>query len=332
MKTERIVVDPSAPDPRAIARCADVLLRGGLVAFATETVYGLGALADDDRAARSIFEAKGRPPHNPLISHVADVVAARRLAPVWTKSAELLASKFWPGPLTLVVQKAPSIASVVCAGLDAMSLRVPAHPTAQALLKAVGRPIAAPSANRSNALSPTNAEHVLQQLDGRIHIVLDAGPCAVGLESTVIDLCSSPPVMLRPGRITIDELRAVLGAVDARSATVAHGAARSSPGLDAKHYAPRARLELLSLQELRAIVRGTTAKVGVVSVGECGVEADEHCVVRALASEPEAYGAALYEALHSLDDAGCEVILCERVPPGAPWDAARDRLARASAK
>lgn len=332
MKTERIVVDPTSPDPRAIARCADVLLRGGLVAFATETVYGLGALADDERAARSIYEAKGRPSHNPLISHVGDVAAARALAPVWSDAAEALARAFWPGPLTIVVPKAASIAPIVCAGLDAMSLRVPAHPVAMALLRAVGRPVAAPSANRSNQLSPTTADHVLQQLDGRIDVVLDAGPCAVGLESTVIDLCSTPPVLLRPGRITADELRSVVGAVDVRSDVVAHGTARASPGLDAKHYAPNARLELHSLPELQRRMSDSSTRVGVITVGDHALASDERRLIRALSDEPSKYGAALYEALHDLDDRGCEVILCERVPDGGAWDAARDRLARASAK
>lgn len=332
MKTERIIVDPDAPDPRAIARCAEVLLRGGLVAFATETVYGLGALADDERAARSIFAAKGRPSHNPLISHLADTAAARALAPVWSSEAEALAAAFWPGPLTIVVPKAPSIAPVVCAGLEAMSLRVPAHTVAQALLRAVGRPVAAPSANRSNQLSPTTADHVLQQLDGRIDMVLDAGPCAVGLESTVVDLCSSPPTLLRPGRITADELSRIVGPVAARSSVVAHGVARASPGLDAKHYAPNARLEVLSWPELQDRLSAVATKTGVVTVGDRGVAPSESLVVRALSSDPAEYGAALYEALHALDDRGCQRILCERVPDGGAWDAARDRLSRASAK
>jgi L-threonylcarbamoyladenylate synthase len=218
----------------------------------------------------------------------------------------------------------------VCGGLDAMAVRVPAHPVALALLRAVRRPVAAPSANRSNELSPTTAQHVLRALDGRIDMVLDGGPCSVGLESTVLDLCGETPVILRPGRVTLDELAPFAPGVTLRADTMAHGAPRPSPGMDAKHYAPRARLVLVDRAELPSQRTTLDGPLGVITVGpapRCAPGA----IVRALPADPHGYGAMLYESLHALDLAGCAVIACERVPDGAPWDAARDRLRRASA-
>ncbi len=330
MQTEIVTVDRARPDAQAIARCARALLEGGLVAFPTETVYGLGALADDEAAAARIYRAKGRPSHNPLISHLPDTAAVRALAPVWSDEAEALAARFWPGPLTLVVPRAPSIGRGVCGGLDAMAVRVPSHPVARALLEAVNRPLAAPSANRSNEISPTSAAHVLRGLDGRIDLVLDGGPCEVGLESTVVDLCGPRPVILRPGSVTIEAIDAVVPGTTARAGTLAHGAPRASPGMDARHYAPRAPLRVLSRAALRALPSSATGLTGIVSVGPLDGLAHEF-IVRALPTEPEGYGAMLYNALHALDAMGCEAIACEQVPEGARWDAARDRLARASA-
>lgn len=331
MKTDLLVVDAAAPEADRIAHAAAVLLRGGLVAFPTETVYGLGALADDERAALSIYAAKGRPSHNPLISHLPGIEAARALAPVWTDDAERLAARFWPGPLTVVVPRAPSISRAVCGGLDAMALRVPAHPVALALLRAVGRPVAAPSANRSNQLSPTTAEHVMRGLDGRIDLVLDGGACRVGLESTVIDLCGPTPVVLRPGTITIEQIRAVVPAAQLRADVLAHGVARPSPGMDAKHYAPRTPLVVLDRAAMVAAILESSDTMGVLCIGSAPVEASARVVVAALSSDPDAYAAQLYERLHWLDAQGCDRILCERVPDSHAWDAARDRLQRASA-
>lgn len=330
MKTEMFAVDPADPDPRVIERCASLLREGRLVAFPTETVYGLGALADDETAARAIFVAKGRPSYNPLISHLPDVGAARALATAWSESAEALARAFWPGPLTIVVPRAPSIARVACGGLDAMALRVPDHPVALALLRATRRPIAAPSANRSNELSPTTAEHVRQQLDGRIDAILDGGPCRVGLESTVVDLCGPTPTVLRPGMITVDQLRAIVGAVHARAPLVTRDQPRTSPGMDVKHYAPRAKLSLATRAELQRVIEQRRGKIGVITVGDARIERGATVVHRPLPSDAEGFSAALYGALHALDDVGCDEIVCEQVPDGALWDAARDRLTRAS--
>ena len=223
-----------APDPAGIARAAALLRSGALVAFGTETVYGLGADATDAQAVAAVFEAKGRPRFNPLICHYPDVAAAfARVAA--NPIARSLAGAFWPGPLTMVLPRAAGceVALLTGAGLDTLAVRVPAHPVALALLEAVGRPVAAPSANRSGGVSPTTARHVLDGLDGRIAAVLDCGPCPVGVESTVLDL-TGPPALLRPGGVTAEAIEAVIGPLGRQDAT---GAPRS-PGMGASHYAP----------------------------------------------------------------------------------------------
>ncbi len=199
MHTELLAVDPFSPEPERIARAAEVLRRGGLVAFPTETVYGLGANALDPNAVAGIFHAKGRPANNPVIVHVAEARDVLRVVADWPEIAERLAQRFWPGPLTLVLPKRAGVPDVVTAGGPTVAVRVPAHPVALALLRAVGVPIAAPSANRSTQLSPTRAEHVQRGLDGLIDLILDGGPTTGGLESTVLDVTTTPPRLLRPG-------------------------------------------------------------------------------------------------------------------------------------
>ena len=201
------------PEPAVIAEAAAILRRGGVVAFPTETVYGLGANAMDAAAVQSIFAAKGRPADNPVIVHVADTAAARRLAAHWPDIATLLAEKFWPGSLTLILPKRPEMPEVVTAGGSTVGIRVPAHPIALELLRVAEIPIAAPSANRSTQISPTTAAHVMQSLNGRIDLVLDGGPTTGGLESTVLDLTVDPPRILRPGLVTRQQLQAVIGNV-----------------------------------------------------------------------------------------------------------------------
>jgi L-threonylcarbamoyladenylate synthase len=239
-----------APDKAGIARAAEILREGRLVAFPTETVYGLGGDARDDHAVAAIFDAKGRPQFNPLIVHVADLEAAERL--VWlNKAARKLAQAFWPGPLTLVAQRRADsgISRLASAGLRTLAVRVPAHPLARALLAAFGGPLAAPSANASGQISPTAAEHVMESLGGRIAAVLDGGPCAVGLESTIIGFGGGHPVLLRPGGLTLDAIEAVLGEpVAANPAPPAQAEdaapAVTAPGQLASHYAPNATLRL----------------------------------------------------------------------------------------
>ena len=314
-----------------IATAADVLRRGGLVAFPTETVYGLGANALDADAVGRIFAAKGRPAANPLIVHVADAAGVGAIAADWPDAAARLAERFWPGPLTLVLPKRDAVPGVVTAGGPTVAVRVPAHPVARALLRAAGVPVAAPSANRSSELSPTTAEHVLRGLGGRIDLILDAGPCPGGIESTVLDVTSDPPRLLRPGLVTPAEIEAVIGPIrrPGGQASAAVPVLRS-PGLLAKHYAPRAPLELadgdgrarveVMIREGRRVGWLTWPGVGDVA-GAVRVE---------LPCDPAAYAAGLYAALHDLDAAGVERIVVARPPDDEAWLAVRDRLRRAA--
>ena len=242
------------PDAASIALAADILRGGGLVAFPTETVYGLGADACDERAVARIYAAKGRPPTNPIIVHTHDGSSARALTTAWPPQADALAKRFWPGPLTLVLPKSHAIPAIVTAGGPTVAVRVPAHPVALALLRAAGIPLAAPSANRSFALSPTRCEHVLRDLDGRVDLVIDGGPTPGGIESTVLDVTDSPACILRPGLVSRADIEAVIGRIEyaATPAAGRHGGEAPamdavgheplcSPGMLARHYAPRGR-------------------------------------------------------------------------------------------
>ncbi len=266
--TEHALVNPERPDPKWIRRAAEIIRAGGLVAFPTETVYGLGADALNPEAVRGIFEAKGRPATNPLIVHVEGAEEARRLVLRWPEAAERLARRFWPGPLTLILEKARCVPGIVTAGGPTVAIRAPSHPVARALIRAARTPIAAPSANRSMRLSPTRAEHVIEQLGGRVALVLDGGPTPGGIESTVLDLASETPRVLRPGPIAPSALDVALG----RRMSAAAGKDKSghsadlpesepgavrSPGLMARHYAPRTPLECIEPEPLDGIPRGT---------------------------------------------------------------------------
>lgn len=243
--TDVLIVDPLHPDPDVIATAAARLQAGGLVAFPTETVYGLGAHALDRAAVRRVFEAKGRPSSDPLIVHVALLAQVRELTIEIPETARILAARFWPGPLTLVLKRSSVVPDEVTAGLDTVAVRVPAHPVARALIDRAGVPVAAPSANLFSRPSPTHADHVLHDLDGRIDVVIDAGATPVGVESTVVDLAHGTPTILRPGATTIDMLRELLP--DTRMAMPAgpgSDGAMPSPGLLERHYSPRAPLTL----------------------------------------------------------------------------------------
>jgi L-threonylcarbamoyladenylate synthase len=284
-----------------ISRAAALLRAGGLVAFPTETVYGLGANALDEKAVRSIFEAKGRPLSSPLIVHVASIAMARELALEWPDQAERLAGRFWPGPLTIIVPKQPHIPALVTAGLPGVGLRIPAHPLAKALLEAAQIPIAAPSANRFTELSPTTAEHVRRSLGKKVEMVLDGGPCTVGIESTVISLTGPIPRILRPGMITQTQIEEVIGLVE-------KGGGAESPGQHPKHYSPRTR-----------IVFGTPPDSGR------GVHLD----LAAMPHDPVGYGESLYRVLHDLDQQDYDWISVELPPDTPEWAGIRDRLIRA---
>ncbi|MDR1070211.1 MAG: threonylcarbamoyl-AMP synthase [Gracilibacteraceae bacterium] len=226
----------------AIQTAAALLRDGGLVAFPTETVYGLGANALDAAACRRIFAAKGRPADNPLIVHIADMAQAETVCAAWPPEARLLAAKFWPGPLTLVLPRRRAVPPEVTGGLDTVGVRMPAHPLALALIRAAALPLAAPSANLSGKPSPTAAAHVWQDLRGRVPLILDGGPCPIGLESTVLDLTADGPVILRPGAVTAEDLAAALGRTVRTAGESAAGAGPKAPGMKYRHYAPEGRV------------------------------------------------------------------------------------------
>lgn len=334
MPAELLLVDRLAPDPAVLAYAADLLRRGKLVAFPTETVYGLGALALNSQAVERIFAAKGRPPSNPLIVHVPDLQSAERVALEIPEQAKVLADAFWPGPLSLVLASQAHVPLLVRAGLPSVAVRVPAHPVALALLRTVEEPIAAPSANQFMRVSPTRAQHVMDQLGDVIDLVLDAGPCDVGIESTVLDVRSMPPTLLRPGMVTREALERVIGRVD-MSGPTHDDAPRHSPGMLERHYSPRASLYSFSdvtaeraremLQSLRAAGRRTRVFVRHTSLAM-------DAATRLLPSNAAAFATRLYDELNALDADQIDVAFLEEVPNAPEWRAIEDRLTRAGVR
>ena len=292
----------------SVAEAATLIRAGKLVAFPTETVYGLGANALDAVAVERIFALKGRPRTSPLIVHVESLARARALALEWPDSAEQLGRRYWPGPLTLVVRKQPAIPDIVTAGLPTVGLRVPAHPVALDLIRAAGVPIAAPSANLFTQLSPTTAQHVRQALGDAV-FVLDGGPTSVGIESTVLSLAGAEPELLRPGMISRPQLEAVIGPV--RVASGAGAGAHASPGMHARHYRPRTPLYLVQPGEAPPQGHGAWLRLG-----------------QEMPADPRAYAALLYDTLHRLDTEGYEWIAVEAPPDTPEWAGVRDRLVR----
>ncbi len=315
---------PISPD--SIARAAAAIRAGKLVAFPTETVYGLGANALDVAAVSGIFEAKGRPATNPVIVHVASFGEAETLVTTMPPLARVVAERFWPGPLTLVMPRGPNVPDIVTAGGSTVAVRVPAHPVAQDLLRACGVPIAAPSANRSTCLSPTRPEHVLRGLNHRIDILLDGGPCPGGLESTVLDLTTDPPTLLRPGLISVRELEKTIGRIARRSLTVATIA--RSPGAMNRHYSPTTPVEFAA-DDGRARVAELIAdgrRVGWLTFGTGHALAG--AVVESLPTAATQYAANLFAALHRLDQGGFDFIVIALPPEDDEWLAVHDRLNR----
>ena len=316
----------------AIDEGAAVIRAGGLVAFPTETVYGLGANALSAEAVRRIYAAKGRPSFNPIIVHIADTSQLERVARSVPPLARQLAAAFWPGPLTMVLPRAAGIPEVVSAGLDSVGVRVPAHPVARALIERAGVPIAAPSANAFTRVSPTTAAHVVAQLGAAVDLVLDSGATTVGIESTVVDLTGERPVLLRLGGVSREALERVAGAVDVAGAAPTGDAPRPAPGMIERHYAPLARLqrfapgERAGVWERIAASVATGERVGLVTFDATGATAS--CTIE-MPRDGAGYARALYAALHSLDEAGCTVAFVEEIPDGAEWDAIADRLQRA---
>jgi L-threonylcarbamoyladenylate synthase len=308
-------------DPAQIEQAAELIRAGRLVAFPTETVYGLGANALDAEAVARVFAAKARPSTSPLIVHVASLEAARELAAEWPEAAEELGRRYWPGPLTLVLAKRPQIPDIVTAGLGTVGLRVPAHPVALALLRAAGVPIAAPSANRFMGLSPTTAEHVRESLGEGVDLVLDGGSTRVGIESTVLSLVGGTPVLLRPGMIALEELEAVVGP----TAVVEEGGAGShpAPGMHARHYSPNTPVRLVASGCFPAQGRGAY-------VGFDAPPGAAPARVVPMPREARRYAAILYETLHDLDREGLDWIAVEWPPAQQQWAGIRDRLRRAA--
>ncbi|MGE3808076.1 MAG: L-threonylcarbamoyladenylate synthase [Gemmataceae bacterium] len=323
----------SATDPEAgiIDRAADSLRAGRLVAFPTETVYGLGANALDAEAVGRIFAAKGRPATNPLIVHVDSIVAARQLAAEWPTLAQPLVERFWPGPLTLVVPKAEQVPAAVTAGGPTVALRMPAHPVALALLRVAKVPVAAPSANRSSLLSPTHAEHVGRDLEEHVDLILDAGPCPGGIESTVLDVTVSPPRLLRPGLLTAEAIENAVGPIDRARFTPQPHRPAPSPGLQGRHYAPVTPLETVEgdSQERVFQLLESGQRVGWLSLRPTTLSGEGLRLV-AMPADSANYSGQLYAVLHALDDAGLDRIVVELPPDSPEWLAIRDRLHRAS--
>lgn len=337
VRTLRLIVDTLRPDPSVIAEAAAILRGGGLVAFATETVYGLGANALDPAAVGRIFEAKARPAWDPLIVHITDYDSLHTVVLSIPEPARLWAAAYWPGPLTLLLPRTPAVPDAVTAGRARVGVRMPAHSAARALLIAAGVPIAAPSANRFGHVSPTTAEHVLADLDGRIDAVLDAGPCGHGLESTVVDPCENPCVMYRPGAVTLEQLRAVWPRTIPHTPADAgtHPSALPSPGVGLRHYAPRARLLLFEgAAELRQALAGAPFGTGVLAPAGLLSSSDIPARIRVqpwgVWGDADTLGRELFASLRALDAAGVERIYCP-LPDGTGLEAAlRDRLMKAA--
>lgn len=317
---------PSSAD---IAKAVEVLRAGALVAFPTETVYGLGADASNDAAVKKVYAAKGRPRNHPLIVHLAAFDAGPQWAAEIPDAAQRLAARFWPGPLTLIFRRAARVSTLVTGGQDTVALRVPSHPVAQALLQAFGGGIAAPSANRYGRVSATTAQHVVSEFGRKVGLVLDGGASDLGIESTIVDVSGSQPALLRPGSITALELEVALG----RPLAAPDAASPRAPGTHARHYAPRTPVMLMEadlLAELAASMSRQGQKVAVLArtprrrlLGD---------VTWISASEfPALYAHDLYANLRALDEAGCSAILVEEPPAEAAWAAVHDRLTRAAA-
>lgn len=305
-----------------IREAAALLREGKLVAFPTETVYGLGANALDAQAVSRIFDAKGRPRTSPLIVHVSSIEMARALAAEWPDTAQRLAERFWPGPLTLVVKKRPAIPDIVTAGLPSVGLRMPAHPVALALLREASIPVAAPSANRFTQLSPTTGEHVRRGLGGHIAYVLDGGPCQVGIESTVLSVVDHPFVVLRPGGISRTQIEVVVGTVVLHDEPDA--AAHPSPGMHPVHYSPRTPLLLVSAGAVPETGKGVYLQLRSKPLRKAAVVP--------MPSDAREYAARIYAVLHELDDAGYDWIAVEAPEATPEWEGVLDRLRRASAR
>jgi L-threonylcarbamoyladenylate synthase len=335
MNTDLLPTHTPALFAAAVKRAADLLRASEVVALPTETVYGLAANALEATAVAKIFQVKGRPENNPIIVHVAGIGLAKRCVANWPELADSLARAFWPGPLTLVLPRAEGIPDNVTAGGTTVGVRWPGHPFIQAVIRECGFPLAAPSANLSNRISPTNAEHVRQQLGGKIPLIVDGGQSQVGIESTVLDLTVSPPKILRPGMIHEESLAAVIGNIQPLTSNLQPPKLKS-PGLLKKHYSPKARLLVLDwgdaagLRSRLASLKLETSKGCIIAHAHVP-PAGNFLRVSVIPHDPEAFARAIYAELHRCDEAGAEWIAVEAPPESPEWSGIADRLRRASA-
>lgn len=344
MKTEIIKVDINVPGwDKQLDYAAGVLKSGGLVAFPTETVYGLGANALDEKAVAGIFSAKGRPSDNPLIVHIADRKELEGLTAFVPSCADPLISAFWPGPLTLIMPKAASVSDIITAGLDTVAIRMPSHPVALALIKKAGVPVAAPSANVSGRPSPTLASHVIEDLDGRVDVILDGGKVEVGLESTVLDITQAAPMILRPGGVTFKQLVERLGEVSFDPSLLPGGRLDTppkAPGMKYRHYAPKARVVIIQgsfdsvVAKINDLVRQNEEngiKTGILATDE---SLDLYRAGRAISmgsrKSPDTIAANLFESLRFFDSTDIQIILAEAIDGDGIGMAVMNRLKKAA--
>jgi L-threonylcarbamoyladenylate synthase len=340
LKTRILTVDPFHPDPAAIAEAARTLRSGGLVAFPTETVYGLGANALDSAAVERIFAAKDRPASDPLIVHIAERADLASVAVDLPPIVDALARRHFPGALTLVLKRHPRIAANVSAGMDTVAVRMPAHPTARALIAAAGVPVAAPSANRFSRPSATTAQHVLQDLDGRIDLILDGGAALIGVESTILDVTVEPPAVLRPGGVPVEALRQSIPSLVVQPRFLSVDSPSSAPGQMLKHYAPRAELRLYigspqgMIARIAEEARSLTAagrRVGVLAADEDSLDLPQAVIMRlGSASDLDQIAVNLFSGMRALDASDVDVILARDFGESGLGLALRDRLTRAA--
>jgi L-threonylcarbamoyladenylate synthase len=335
MKPEILPTHTAALFDAAVERAVELLRRGEIVALPTETVYGLAANAFEARAVEKIYAAKGRPAHNPIIVHVASLAMAQECVSEWPENASNLARSFWPGPLTVVLRKSSKVPQIVTAGGETVGVRWPSHPFIQAVIRKCGFPLAAPSANRSNEISPTMAEHVEKSLGVAVPLIVDGGAANVGIESTVVDLVSERPRILRPGMVHEESLAAVLGAIDGKNGTNSENVLRS-PGMLEKHYAPKAKLVVLRWETAKQlqfqISNFKFQKADIHVVAHTNIPSQQDFGrVSVIPHDPEAFARALYAELHRCDEEGAKLIIVEAPPDEAAWRGIADRLARAGA-
>ncbi|MGA2280394.1 MAG: L-threonylcarbamoyladenylate synthase [Verrucomicrobiota bacterium] len=336
MNTEILPTHTPALFDAAVKRATELLRAGEVVALPTETVYGLAANALDEKAVAKIFQIKDRPANNPIIIHIASVEMAKRCVTAWPDPAEKLARAFWPGPLTLVLPCAKEIPGMVTAGGKTVGVRWPGHPFIQAVIRECGFPLAAPSANLSGRVSPTNAEHVRKQLGDKISLIVDGGQSQVGIESTVLDLTGSPPQVLRPGMIHAESLAAVCDKVRGAGFWIQGSkTALRSPGLLERHYSPKAKLLVLDWRDDANLnSQLSTFKSQLLDchvIAHTHIPSAEHFArVSVIPHDAEAFARAIYAELHRCDEAGAELIVVETPPTALEWSGIADRLRRAS--